>query len=82
MEVPYKTRNTWSRNWQPAPEFLPGKCYGQRSLTGYSPQGHRELDTAEHTQAKNTAFSKWCKSGPRQVDSAFHRKQKRLYIQF
>ena len=41
-----------------------------------------ELDTAEHTQAKNTAFSKWCKSGPWQVDSAFHRKQKRLYIQF
>ena len=27
--------------------FLPGKFYGQRSLVGYSPWGHRELDTTE-----------------------------------
>ena len=30
-----------------APSFLPGKSHGQRSLTGYSPGGHKELDTAE-----------------------------------
>ena len=27
--------------------FLPGKFHGQRSLEGYSPWGHKELDTTE-----------------------------------
>ena len=35
----------WSRNWQPAPVFLPGKSHGQRSLAGYSPWGPKALDT-------------------------------------
>ena len=26
---------TWNRKWQLAPEFLPGKFHGQRSLVGY-----------------------------------------------
>ena len=30
--------------------FLPGESHGQRSLAGYSPWGHKELDTAEDTQ--------------------------------
>ena len=30
--------------------FLPGESHGQRSLMGYSPWGHKELDTTEwHT---------------------------------
>ena len=29
-------------------EFLPGKSHGQRSLEGYSPWGHKELDMTEH----------------------------------
>ena len=29
------------------PVFLPGKPHGQRSLTGYSPWGHKELDMTE-----------------------------------
>ena len=29
------------------PVFLPGKPHGQRSLGGYSPCGHKELDTSE-----------------------------------
>ena len=33
--------------WQPTPVFLPGKFHGQRSLAGYSPRGHKELDTTE-----------------------------------
>ena len=37
----------WSRKWQPAPVFLPGKFHGQRSLEGYSPWGHKESDTTE-----------------------------------
>ena len=29
--------------------LLPGKSHGQKSLAGYSPLGHKELDMAEHT---------------------------------
>ena len=32
----------------PGPGVLPGKSYGQRSLVGYSPWGHKELATTEH----------------------------------
>ena len=32
------------RKWQPTPIFLPGKSHGQRSLVGYNPQDHKELD--------------------------------------
>ena len=34
--------------WQPTPVFLPEKFHGQRNLTGYSPWGCKESDTAEH----------------------------------
>ena len=30
------------------PVFLPGKFHGQRSLTGYSPWGHKESDMTEY----------------------------------
>ena len=36
-----------SRKWQPTPIFLPGKYHEQRSLAGYSPWGHKELDMTE-----------------------------------
>ena len=35
------------RKRQSTPVFLPGESHGQRSLVGYSPQGHKELDTTE-----------------------------------
>ena len=35
----------WRREWQLTPVSLPGKSHGQRSLAGYSPWGHKELDT-------------------------------------
>ena len=37
----------WSRKWQPAPVFLPGKSHGRRNLAGYSPGGHKELGRTE-----------------------------------
>ena len=43
----------WRREWQPTPVFLHGEFHGQRNLAGYSPWGHKELDTTEqltHTQ--------------------------------
>ena len=39
----------WSRAWQATPEFLPAASHGQRSLAGYSPEGHKESDTTEAT---------------------------------
>ena len=33
----------------PTPVFLPGESHGQRSLVGYSPQGHKESDMTEVT---------------------------------
>ena len=35
------------REWKPTPVFWPGEFHGERSLVGYSPWGHRELDTTE-----------------------------------
>ena len=37
----------WRREWLPTPVFLPGESHGQRSLVGYSPWGHKELDMTE-----------------------------------
>ena len=31
----------WRRKWQPTLVFLPVKSYGQRSLAGYIPWGHK-----------------------------------------
>ena len=39
----------WRRAWRPTPVFLSGKSDGQRSLAGYNPWGHKELDTTEAT---------------------------------
>ena len=33
------------KGMQPNPAFLPGEFHGQRSPVGYSPRGHKELDT-------------------------------------
>ena len=38
----------WSRKWQ-LTVSSPGKFPGQRRLSGYSPRGHKKLDTTEHT---------------------------------
>ena len=45
---PWVGKSPWRRKWQPTPVFLPGRSHGRRSLVGYSPWGHKELDTTEH----------------------------------
>ena len=35
------------KEWLPTPVFLPGEFHVQRSLVGYSPQGHKESDMTE-----------------------------------
>ena len=46
---PWVGKIPWRRAWQPTPVFLPGGSQGQRSLVGYSPWDHKELDTTEGT---------------------------------
>ena len=38
------------------PFLLPGESHGQRSLVGYSPQCHKELDTTQHTRTTDLYF--------------------------
>ena len=47
---PWVGKIPWSRKWQPTPVFLPEKFHGQRSLAGYTPQGHKESDMTEMIQ--------------------------------
>ena len=44
---PWARKIPWRRKWQPTPVFLPGESHGQRSLVGYSPWGHKQLDMTE-----------------------------------
>ena len=44
----------WRRAWQSTLVLLPRESHGWRSLVGYSPEGHRELDTTEATVNAHT----------------------------
>ena len=44
---PWVRKIPWSRKWEPTPVSLPGESHGQRSLVGYSPWGHKELDMTD-----------------------------------
>ena len=46
--IPGSGRSSGEGNGNPS-VFLPGESHGQRNLTGYSPQGHKESDTTEMT---------------------------------
>ena len=44
---PWVRKIPWRKEWLPTPVFLPREFYGQRSLVGYSPWGHKESDMTE-----------------------------------
>ena len=48
---PWVGKILWRRKQQPTPVFLPGESHGQRSLKGYSPWGHKELDTTKRLRS-------------------------------
>ena len=62
---PWVGKILWSRKWQPAPLFLPGKLHGQKTLVGYSPWGHKEADMIKqlNTQTKLVYLVRTAKSG-------------------
>ena len=47
------------RAWQPTPVLLPGEPYGQRSLVGCTPCGHKELDTTERLCTYSSVVGVW-----------------------
>ena len=51
---PWVRKMHWRRAQQPTPVFLPGESHGQTNLADYSPQAHKESDTAEETQHTGT----------------------------
>ena len=55
MFDPWVGKFLWRKEWQSTPVFLPGEFQGQRSLEGYSPWGHKELDTTEQLTHTNQA---------------------------
>ena len=48
--IPGWGRSPFRKAWQPTPVSLTGEFHGQRSLAGYSPWGHKELDTTQATE--------------------------------
>ena len=46
---PWMRKNPLRREWLPTPVFSPGEFHGQRSLAGYSLQGHKESHATEVT---------------------------------
>ena len=47
--IPGLGRFPLRRTRQPTAVFLPGESHGQKSLSGYSPYSHTELDTTDMT---------------------------------
>ena len=56
------------------PSVLTRKPHAQRTLAGYSPQGHKELDTTERlsTQEMDTMFSYFQIRRPTGIKSPSH----------
>ena len=58
-------RFPWRGKQQPTQVFLLGESLGQRNLVGYSPWGHKELDT---TYQLNNNSSKMCPGNMEEMD--------------
>ena len=56
---PWIGKIPWRKEWILTPVFLPGGVHGQRSLTGYTQWGHKELDMTEWLR-----FHMWDLSSP------------------
>ena len=57
-------KSPWRKEWLPTQVFLAGEFHGQKSLEGYSPWGHKELDTTErlthtHTNVIKCSWETW-----------------------
>ena len=66
---PWVGKIPWRRKRQPTPVFLPGKSHAQRSLVGYSPQGHKSQTLLHHHQ--QLPFT--CPTGREAAQGNFHK---------
>ena len=53
--IPGSERSPGEGNGNPVHYFLPEKSRGHRSLAGYSPKGHKELDLTEQLSTYNAS---------------------------
>ena len=51
---PWVGKIPWRRERLPTPVFLPGESEAQKSLVGYNPRAHKELDTTERLTHTHT----------------------------
>ena len=61
---PWVRKIPWRGEWHPTSVFLPGEFHGQRSLVGYSPWGHKEMDTTEGLTLFTTIYKIDNQQGP------------------
>ena len=59
---PWVRKIPWRKAWQHASVFFPGKSHGQRSLVGYSPQGHKEYDLTKRLSTQLKQYNQGLKS--------------------
>ena len=60
---PWARKIPWRREWVPTPVFLLGEFHELRSLVGYNPWGHKELDATErltHTHTHTHTRGRGC----------------------
>ena len=55
--IPGLGRSPGGDPWQPTPVFLSGEFHGRRSLVGYSPWDHKELDMTEQLSTTQQPFA-------------------------
>ena len=60
---PWVRKIPWRSMSEPTLVFLPGRSHGQRSLTGYSPWGHKESDRTEATEYEHSSIKFSCSVG-------------------
>ena len=72
MFNPWVRKIPWRRAWQPTPVCLPGESHGQRSLVGYSPWGHKELDMTKATSHTHTRTVDKAGKSPRFPEKGIH----------
>ena len=67
--IPGLGRSPGRGNGNPLPNSLPGDFHGQRSMTEYSPWGHKESDTTEGAYTIISNFLEMLREdiGPRSI---------------
>ena len=53
----FRTESFRGRGWQPTPVFLPAESYGQKTLVGYNPWGHKKSNMTEWLTQIGHSFS-------------------------